>query len=40
MEKAGIRLQRYYDKLFELAMDQRVVKTTMDRNGRVVVIMV
>jgi hypothetical protein len=40
MEKAGIRVERYYKKLFELAMDQRVIKTTMDRNGRVVVIIV
>ena len=29
---------KYYDKVFKLAIDQRIVQTTMDRNGRIVVI--
>ena len=36
MKLGGIRQQKYYDKVFKLAMDLRVVQTTMDRNGRVV----
>lgn len=40
MERANIFQPKYYDKVFELAVEQQVVKTTMDRNGRVVVIMV
>ena len=39
MTMANIRAPRYYDKLFQMAMDQRVIQTTMDRSGRVVVIM-
>ena len=40
MTMANIRAPRYYDKLFQMAIDQRVIQTTMDRSGRVVVIMV
>ena len=39
MTVANIRAPRYYDKLFQIAIDQRVIQTTMDRSGRVVVIM-
>ena len=39
MTMANIRAPRYYDKLFQMALDQRVIQTTMDRSGRVVVIM-
>lgn len=39
MTMANIRAPRYYDKLFQMALEQRVIKTTMDRSGRVVVIM-
>ena len=39
MTMANIRAPRYYDKLFQMAIDQRVIQTTMDRSGRVVVIM-
>lgn len=38
MELSGIKFSRYYDKVFNLAVDQRIVQTTMDRNGRIVVI--
>ena len=34
-----IRQAKYYDKVFDMALEQRVVQTTMDRNGRIVVIM-
>ena len=40
MSLAGIKQPKYYDKVFQLAMDQRVVQTTMDRNGRVVAILI
>ena len=40
MSLAGIRQAKYYDKVFQLAMDQRVVQTTMDRNGRIVAILI
>ena len=40
MSLAGIRQPKYYDKVFQLAMDQRVVQTTMDRNGRIVAILI
>lgn len=39
MTMANIRAPRYYDKLFQMALEQRVIQTTMDRSGRVVVIM-
>ena len=38
MSLSGIKQPKYYDKVFKLAVDQRVVQTTMDRYGRVVVI--
>ena len=40
MSLAGIRQPKYYNKVFQLAMDQRVVQTTMDRNGRIVAILI
>ena len=38
MALSCIQQPKYYDKVFQLAVDQRVIKTTMDRNGRIVVI--
>ena len=38
MKMAHIQYSQYYEKLFQQAMDKRVIQTTMDRNGRVVVI--
>ena len=38
MALIGIMQKNYYEKVWRLAVDQRVVKTTMDRNGRVVAI--
>ena len=38
MQLSGIQQPKYYDKVFQLAVDYRVIQTTMDRNGRVVVI--
>jgi len=38
MQLSGIQQPKYYDKVFRLACDNHIVKTTMDRNGRVVVI--
>ena len=40
MTLSCIQQPKYYDKVFQLAVDQRVIKTTMDRNGRIVVITV
>ena len=40
MAKSGIMKSAYYDKVFELAIDKRIIKTTLNRNGRVVVISV
>ena len=40
MALSGIQQPKYYDKVFQLAVDRRVVQTTMDRNGRIVVITV
>lgn len=39
MEKANILQPKYYEKILSMALEQRVVKTTMDRNGRIVVVM-
>lgn len=39
MERSHILQQKYYDKVLKMAIERRVVMTTMDRNGRVVVIM-
>ena len=38
MKMAHIQYAQYYEKLFQRAMDKRVVQTTIDRHGRVVVI--
>ena len=38
MELSFIRMPHYYDKVFKEAEDQHVVKTTLDKTGRVVVI--
>ena len=38
MALSGIVQKNYYEKVWRLAVDQRVVKTTMDHNGRVVAI--
>ena len=40
MAKAGIKEQKYFDKIFRLALDQRVVQTTMDKNGRIVAMLI
>ena len=40
MELSGIQQPKYCDKVFQLAIDRRVVQTTMDRNGRIVVMTV
>ena len=39
MERSHILQQKYYDKVLKMAIERRVVMTTMVRNGRVVVIM-
>lgn len=38
MELSFIRMPHYYDKVFKEAEDQHVIKTTLDKTGRVVVI--
>ena len=38
MKLSGIKQSKYYDKVFKLAVDQRVVQTTINNHGRVVVI--
>lgn len=38
MEISGIQQPKYYDKVFKLATEKRVVKTTMTKGGRIVVI--
>lgn len=38
MALSGIKQPKYYDKVYNLAVEQRVIQTTMDRNGRIVVI--
>lgn len=38
MELSGIKLPKYYEKVFALAVDQRIVRTTMDKRGRIVAI--
>jgi len=35
---SGIKIDKYYQKVFELAVEQRVIKTEMIRGGRVAVI--
>lgn len=39
MSLSGIKQPKYYDKVFSLAVERRVVRTTMDKNGRVVAIL-
>ena len=39
MNCANIQSPKYFDKLFSKAKDLRIIQTTMDRSGRVVVIM-
>lgn len=39
MSLSGILQPKYYDKVFNLAVDRRVIRTTMDNHGRVVVIL-
>ena len=39
MKISGIKQPKYYEKVFKLAVDQRVVQTTMDKRGRVVAIL-
>ena len=39
MARSGIKQPKYYDKVFKLAVDQRIVQTTMDKHGRVVAIL-
>ena len=38
MKIAGIQQPKYYDKVFTLATEKRIVKSTIAKNGRVVVI--
>jgi len=38
MKLSGIKLKTYYDRVFEAAEQQRVVKRVLDRSGRVVVV--
>ena len=39
MRISGIKQPKYYEKVFKLAIDQRIVQTTMDKRGRVVAIL-
>lgn len=39
MARSGIKQPKYYDKVFKLATDQRIVQTTLDKHGRVVAIL-
>lgn len=39
MALSGIRQPKYYEKVFSLAVDRRIVRTTMDNHGRVVAIL-
>lgn len=38
MKLSGIQQPKYYEKVFKLAIDMRVVQTTIDKYGRIVVI--
>ena len=38
MTLGGIKIAKYYNKVFKLAVDRRIVQTTLDKFGRVVVI--
>lgn len=40
MSLSGIKQPKYYDKVFNLAVDQRIVKTTMDQRGRIVALLI
>ena len=39
MALSGIQQPKYYEKVYDLAVDQRVVQSTMARNGRIVVVL-
>ena len=39
MALSGIKQPKYYDKVFKLAVDQRIVQTTLDKRSRVVAIL-
>jgi len=39
MQRGNILSSRYYEKVFTMAEDLSIIKKTMDRNGRVVVLM-
>ena len=38
MQLSGILMEKYYKKVYSMALDKHVVQTTLDRKGRVVVI--
>ena len=38
MRLARIKAAKYYDKVYRLAVDRRIVQSTLNVNGRVVVI--
>lgn len=38
MQLSGILVEKYYEKVFSMALDKHVVTTTLDKKGRVVVI--
>ena len=40
MELSGIQQPKYYEKVFRLAVDRRIIQTTMDENNRIVAITV
>ena len=39
MKISGIKQPKYYEKVFKLAVDQRIVQTTLDKRSRVVAIL-
>ncbi len=39
MTLSGIKQPKYYEKVFKLAVDQRIIQTTMDKHKRIVVIL-
>jgi len=39
MTISGIKQPKYYEKVFKLAVDQRIIQTTMDKHKRIVVIL-
>jgi hypothetical protein len=40
MKLSEIKQPKYYEKVFELAVGQRVISTTMDKHGRVVAVLI